>query len=123
MKESKQGSLAAPERSGGAALTKERGRFSSQRKLDAVLRLLRGESLDGVSRELGVTAAGLSSWRDAVLAGGQASLRSRPEDERDEEVRRLRAKIGEITMANELLLERCHRAEAGRPLAQRRSRR
>jgi hypothetical protein len=122
MKEAK-GSSAAPERSAGAAPSKERGRFSSQRKLDAVLRLLRGESLDTVSRELGVTAAVLNAWRDAVLAGGQAALRSRPEDDRGEEVRRLRAKIGEITMANELLLERCHRAEASRPLAQRRSRR
>jgi hypothetical protein len=35
----------------------ERGRFSSQRKTAAVLRLLRGEDLELVSRELGVTAA------------------------------------------------------------------
>lgn len=123
MKEAKQRYSAAPERSEGAALVKERGRFSSQRKHDAVLRLLRGESLDAVSREIGVTAAVLSGWREAVLFGGQAALRSRVEDERDEEVRRLRAKIGEITMTNELLLERCHRAESNRPLALRRSRR
>jgi transposase-like protein len=102
---------------------KERGRFSSQRKLDAVLRVLRGESLDQVSRDLGVTAGALAGWRDAVLAGGQSALRARPEDERDEEIRRLRAKVGEITMANELLLERCHRVEANRPLDLRRSRR
>jgi transposase len=40
------------------------GRMSRQRKLKAVLRLLRGEDLERVSRELGVTAATLSSWRD-----------------------------------------------------------
>jgi transposase len=98
----------------------ERGRFSSQRKTSTVLRLLRGEDLELVSRELGVTAATLSGWRDDFLAGGQAALKSRPTDDRDEEVARLRAKVGELTMDNELLLLRC-RAE--RPFVPRRPRR
>ena len=97
----------------------ERGRFSSHRKTSAVLRLLRGEDLELVSRELGVTAATLSGWRDDFLAGGQAALKSRPSDDRDEEIARLRAKVGELTMDNELLLQRC-RAE--RPFAPRRPR-
>lgn len=101
----------------------ERGRFSSRRKTAVVLRVLRGEELDALSRELGVTAATLSRWRDRFLAAGQASLQSRPADERDDEIHRLQAKVGEITMANELLLERAHQLEAGLPLAQRRSRR
>ena len=100
----------------------ERGRFSSRRKTEAVLRLLRGEELDALSRELGVTAATLAQWRERFLVGGQASLRSRPADERDEEIHRLQAKVGEITMANELLLQRAHQLEAGLPLARRRSR-
>ena len=99
-----------------------RGRFSARRKTVAVLRLLRGEELDALSRELRVTAATLAQWRERFLAGGQASLKSRPEDERDEEVRRLQAKVGEITMENELLRERARAAESGLPLAQRRSR-
>jgi transposase-like protein len=85
----------------------ERGRFSSQRKTATVLRLLRGEDLELVSRELGVTAATLSGWRDDFLAGGQAALKSRPTDDRDDEIARLRAKVGELTMDNELLLQRC----------------
>lgn len=101
----------------------ERGRFSTRRKAAVVLRLLRGEELDALSRELGVTAATLSQWRDRFLASGQASLQSRPADERDDEIHRLQAKIGELTMANELLLERAHQLEAGLPLALRRSRR
>jgi len=88
-----------------------------------VLRLLRGEALDAVSRELGVTAATLSGWREAFLAGGQTSLKSRPADERDEEIRRLRAKVGEITMDNELLLQRCHAMEDARGFGRRRSKR
>jgi transposase-like protein len=91
--------------------------------MEAVLRLLRGEALDAVSRELGVTAATLAGWRDAFLAGGQISLKSRPADERDDEIKRLRAKVGEITMDNELLLERCHAMEDARGLGRRRSKR
>jgi transposase-like protein len=92
----------------------DRGRFSARRKTDAVLRLLRGEDLELLSRELGVIAATLSSWRDEFLAGGQAALKSRPADDRDDEIARLRAKIGELTMDNELLLQRCR---ADRPFA------
>jgi hypothetical protein len=102
---------------------RERGRFSSRRKMEAVLRVLRGESLDTVSREIGVTAGSLASWRDDFLAGGQANLRSRAADARDEELARLRGKVGELTMDNELLLERCHRLEVHTPFAARRSRR
>ena len=98
----------------------ERGRFSSHRKTETVLRLLRGEDLELVSRELGVTAATLSGWRDDFLAGGQAALKSRPADDRDDEIARLRAKVGELTMDNELLLQRCR---ADRPFVPRRPRR
>ncbi len=52
--------------------------MSRQRKRDAVLRLLRGEDLETVSRELGVTTATLSGWRDAFLAAGEASLATCP---------------------------------------------
>jgi transposase-like protein len=85
----------------------ERGRFSALRKATTVLRLLRGESLELLARELGVTAATLAGWRDDFQAGGKAALKSRPADDRDEEITRLRAKVGELTMDNELLLQRC----------------
>ena len=97
----------------------ERGRFSSQRKTAAVLRLLRGEDVELISRELSVTAATLSGWRDDFLAGGQAALKSQPTDDRDDEIARLRAKVGELTMDNELLTQRCR---ADRPFAPRRRR-
>jgi transposase-like protein len=99
----------------------ERGRWSSRRKTEVVLRVLRGEDLDMLSRELGVTAGTLAHWRDQFLAGGQAAVKSRPPDERDDEVGRLRAKIGELTMANELLLERARRVEGEVPFGRRRS--
>ena len=49
----------------------ERGRFTARRKAEAVMRLLKGEDLDTVSRELGTTAARLSEWRDAFLASAR----------------------------------------------------
>ena len=101
----------------------ERGRWSSRRKMEVVLRALRGEDLDALSRELGVTAGTIAQWREQFLAGGQMAVKSRPADERDDELGRLRAKVGELTMENELLRERARRAEgAGGPFGRRRSR-
>ena len=98
------------------------GRMSRPRKLRAVLRLLRGEDLELVSRELGVTAATLSAWRDDFLAGGEAALASRPKDARDLEADQLKAKLGEVLLERELLQRKIELLESGRPLARRRSR-
>ena len=100
--------------------SQDRGRFSARRKTEAVLRLLRGEDLDTLSRELGVTAATLSSWREGFLDGGTAAMKSRPADDRDEVIARLQAKVGQLTMDNELLDVKCQRMESGRPFASRR---
>ena len=51
--------------------------MTAGRKRDAVLRILRGEPLEIVARELAVTAADLSGWRDAFLDAGSAGLKSR----------------------------------------------
>src|SRR3954452_10060961 len=107
----------------GGPAPEPRRRMSAGRKREAVLRLLRGEDLELVSRDLGVTAAELSGWRDQFLAGGEASLKSRPADARDAEIGRLKEKVGELTMANELLEAKIERLETHRPLARRRPRR
>ncbi len=115
--------LRAPSDSPAATTGPDSGRFSSQRKLDAVLRLLRGEDLDTVSRQLGVTAARLSHGRDEFLAAGKAGLKSRQLEEVSlEEAQRMKTVIADLTMRNELLRERARALEAGRPLPQRRPR-
>src|SRR6187549_3868611 len=86
--------------SGGAGPER---RNSARRKLAAVTGLLRGEPLETVARELNVTVARLSAWRDRALVGAEAAMKERERDSRDEEVLRLKAKLGEVTMANELL--------------------
>ena len=107
--------------SGAAASTPQR--FSAARKVAAVTRLLRGEPLEVVARELNVTVARLSEWRERALAAAASAMKERERDERDEEIARLKAKVGEITMANELLEEKIAALEGKRPLARRRSRR
>ena len=108
---------------GGAGPLERRGRMSAKRKQSAVLRLLRGEDLELVSRELGVTAADLSLWRDGFLAAGEASLKSRASDGRGVEIGRLKEKVGELTMTRELLETKIDRLEQGHPLARRRRKR
>src|SRR5271166_3532693 len=78
----------------GAAAPGRGGRMSRQRKTAAVLRLLRGEDLELVSRSLGVTAATLTAWRDAFLAAGEAALATKPATGEDLESDRLKARLG-----------------------------
>ena len=106
----------------GAAGPGRGGRMSRQRKMAAVLRLLRGEDLETVSRALGVTAATLTAWRDAFLAAGEASLASRPADGEEFESERLKARLGEMLLERELLEAKIAALEGGRPLARRRPR-
>src|SRR6185437_11987005 len=88
--------------SGVAALGRG-GRMSRQRKSAAVLRLLRGEDLETVSRSLGVTAETLTSWRDAFVAAGEAALATRPSNGEALESERLKARLGEMLLEHELL--------------------
>lgn len=59
-------------RAGGAEAGPGR-RFSAKRKLDVVQRLMRGESLEALSRELNVPAHRLSEWRDRVLLAAESA--------------------------------------------------
>ena len=104
---------------GGAALGRG-GRMSRQRKSAAVLRLLRGEDLETVSRSLGVTAATLSGWREAFLAAGEAALSTKPASGEELESERLKAKLGAALIERDLLNEKIAPLEAGRPFARKR---
>jgi transposase len=113
------GAVERPQESGAAAPGRG-GRMSRQRKTAAVLRLLRGEDLETVSRALGVTAATLTAWRDAFLAAGESALSTRPESGEALENSRLKAKLGEVMIERDLLHEKIAVLEAGRPLDRRR---
>jgi len=108
---------------GGQHGWKKPERFSARQKTEVVLRLLRGEALDLLSRELGIPAARLATWREVFLEAGQGAMKKQPLDSRERELGRLREKLGESTMEIELLREKMGRLETSRPLPHRRSRR
>ena len=71
----------APERSPKAGVGAPSGvdgngpkRFSVQRKMAIVARLLRGEPLDLVARQTNVSVAKLTEWRDRALAGAATDI-------------------------------------------------
>jgi len=76
-------------------------RWSAQRKIELVLRLLRGEALDAVSRESQIPGHELESWKRMFLETGTRGLKSRAEPE-ERELTLARAKIGELMMRLEL---------------------
>ncbi len=104
----------------GAASRGRGGRMSRPRKMAAVMRLLRGEDLETVSRSLGVTAATLTMWRDAFLAAGEAALATRLGSGEELESDRLKAKLGEALIERDLLHEKIAILESHRPLGRRR---
>ncbi len=83
----------------------DRGRWSSIKKMDAVLRLLKGEDLDLLSRKLRVNAATLSFWRAELLANGLAGLKNRDDDSRDEKIGSLQEALGETALNLEISRE------------------
>jgi transposase-like protein len=99
----------------------ERGRWSSKKKMDVVLRLLKGEDLDALSRECRVTASTISKWRDDFLEAGQSGLKTRPSTPAEDETQRLKAKVGELMMEYELLWEKSRELEKTNPFPWRKS--
>jgi len=108
---------------GGATSTpgglSEGQRWSASRKLAVVTMVLAGESLELVSREIGVPIYQLEEWRDKAIAGMESALRSRKDDPTERKLADAQRRIGEMAMENELLRERCRRG--GGPFARGRS--
>ena len=98
-------------------------RWSASRKRDVVLRLLRGESLEMVSREVGVELYRLEAWQARALAGLELGLKEQAGEPLAAELDSAKRHIGELSMEIELLRERARAAERRLPLTTRRSRR
>lgn len=81
-------------------------------------RLLRGESIDALSRELGVEIYRLEQWRSRALAALDSGLRERGDDPLTRQLDAAMHRIGELTMEIEILRRE---REARRPLTLRRS--
>ena len=96
-------------------------RWSAGRKREVVLRLLRGESLDALSREVGVEIYRLEDWKERALAALERGLKDQTGEPGAAALDAAKRHIGELSMDNELLRERARAAERRRPLPMRRS--
>lgn len=81
-------------------------RWTASRKMEVVLRYLRGEPLDSLSRAIGVPASDIEEWYYAAMRGIESSLKSRNNEPLQAELDVAKRRIGELSMENELLLER-----------------
>jgi len=93
-------------------------RWSAGRKKEVVLRLLRGEPMDAISREVSVPIYKLEQWRDRALAGIDAGLKERENDPLAKQLDDANRRIGELHMEVEILQKE---RRARHPLVGRRS--
>jgi hypothetical protein len=125
LNESKMGGVALDSAEGARSATEgapsaaaEVKRWSAQRKKEVVLRLLRGEPVDAISREVSVPIYKLERWRDRALAGIEAGLKERENDPLEKQLDEANRRIGELVMEVEILRKE---RQARRPLVGRRS--
>lgn len=84
-------------------------RWSATRKMEIVLRHIRGESLDALSREIGIGASQIEQWHQRVINGMELSLKDREKDPLQNDLDLAKKHIGELCMENELLKEKAKR--------------
>ena len=106
--------------SGDSDLENPPQRWGAKRKAEVVLRSLRGEALDALSRHTAGPVPRLEEWRERGLSGLEQALQTRdPGDPTQLRLDEANRRIGELSMEVELLRARC---EKPGPFAGRRSR-
>ena len=85
-------------------------RWTAKRRAALMISLLKGEiTAAEAARRHGLKVAEVEEWRDRFLVGAENALRARQkEDEalREEEINRLKRKVGELTMDLDILCGR-----------------
>jgi transposase-like protein len=96
-------------------------RWTAKRKVALVMSVVKGEtSSSEAARKHGLTVAEVERWKEQFFAAGENALRARAKDEdaaKDEEIRRLKCKVGELVLESDILKE----AVKGRPFEPRTS--
>jgi transposase-like protein len=84
-------------------------RWTSKRRAALVLSILKGEtSAQEAARKHGLTVAEIEDWKERFLLAAENALRSRPKDEealKDERIKKLERKIGELVLDIDILRE------------------
>jgi len=91
----------------------EAQRWTTKRKAALVLSILKGEtSAQEAARKHGITVAELEDWKERYLLAAENALRARPKDEealREEQIKKLKQKIGDLVMDIDILKEAAKR--------------
>ncbi len=84
-------------------------RWTAKRRTALVIEILRGDtSVAEAARKHGLTVADIEDWRERFLSGAENALRSRPlneEAQKDQEIKRLKQKVGELVMDLDIVKE------------------
>ena len=84
-------------------------RWTAKRRAALVVEILRGDlSVVEAARRHGLTVAEVEEWRERFLAGAENALRSRPlgeEAQKEQELKRLKQKVGELVMELDVVKE------------------
>ena len=93
----------------GADPTEPIERWTAKRRVALVVSILKGEtSVAEAARQHGLTVAEVEEWREKFLLGAENALRSRPRDDealKEEQIKKLKQKIGDLVLDNDLLRE------------------
>lgn len=84
-------------------------RWTAKRRLALVVSILKGETTaQEAARRHGLTLGEVEDWRDKFLLGAENALRSKPKDDealKDEQIKRLKQKVGELVLDMDILKE------------------
>lgn len=84
-------------------------RWTAKRRAALVVDILRGSTtVVQAARAHGLTVAEIEQWQERFLSGAENALRSRPLDDealKDQEIKRLKQKVGELVMDFDILKE------------------
>jgi hypothetical protein len=73
-------------------------RISVKKKEEVVLRLLNGENINDLSRELKISVSDIESWKQRFLIAAREGLKSHGKDPVEKELDLAKKTIGELTM-------------------------
>ncbi len=101
-------SSADPEEPAGGS-PEEIQRWTARRRTALVLSILKGEmTVEEVAGRHGLAVSEVEEWKERLLVAAHNALRSRPRDEdalKDEQIRRLKQKVGELILDVDALKE------------------
>ena len=97
-------------------------RWTARRRSALVLQLLRGETTIAEAARLhDLKPSDIEQWKETFLLAGENGLKSRPKEElelKDAQIRKLKEKIGDLVMKQEVFDELQRRWERDHPFGQ-----